>query len=243
MKNLILILVLLFSGSLIAQQSEVVYESIVITPLKSSENYLIEGVKKHNQKFHSDGEVSASLYSVLIGKDSGKYVWLNGPMTMADYDIMPDSAHMEDWQKNIRNYITNEIVNVAKLNRDASYSPPSWGTSKYILWRTFKIKQDIDSYQKVLETVTKMGEVLNAINAPNPRRVYENVFRSEEREDIVLVYPFKTFTRFSNSNGLPEEFQAEYDRINGTGAFRVDVVDVLSKHTNGWHDTVLMLIE
>ena len=50
MKNLILFL--LFSGSLIAQQSEVVYENIIITPLKSSENLLIQGIKKHNQKYH-----------------------------------------------------------------------------------------------------------------------------------------------------------------------------------------------
>ena len=46
MKNLILFL--LFSGSVIAQQNEVVYENIIITPLKSSENLLIQGVKKHN---------------------------------------------------------------------------------------------------------------------------------------------------------------------------------------------------
>ena len=50
MKNLILFL--LFSGSVIAQQSEVVYENIIITPLKSSENLLIQGVKKHNEKYH-----------------------------------------------------------------------------------------------------------------------------------------------------------------------------------------------
>lgn len=241
MKNLILFL--LFSGSLFAQQSEVVYENIIITPLKSSENLLIQGIKKHNQKYHSKGETTASLYSVLVGKHSGKYVWLNGPMKMADYDNMPDTAHMEDWQKNIRNHATDESVKIAKLNWDASYSPPSWGSPKYLLWRTFKIKQDNDSYQKVLETITKIGKVLSAINAPHPRRVYESVFRSEDREDITLVYPFKTFTRFSESNGLPEGFQVEYDRINGPGAFRKDVGDVLSLHTNGWHDEVLMLVE
>ena len=142
MKNLILFL--LFSGSVIAQQSEVVYENIIITPLKSSENLLIQGVKKHNEKYHSTGETTASLYSVLVGKHSGKYIWLNGPMKMADYDDMPDTAHMEDWQKNIRNHATDESVKIAKLNWDASYSPPSWGSPKYLLWRTFKIKQDND---------------------------------------------------------------------------------------------------
>lgn len=238
-----LIVLLLFSTSLMAQQKEVVYENIFLTPLKSNENLLIEGVKKHNQKYHSKGKTTASLYSVLVGEHSGQYVWLNGPMTLADYDKMPDAAHMEDWQKNIRNHVTNESVKMAKLNWEASYSPPSWESPKYLLWRTFKIKQDLDSYEKVLATVTKIGQALKQMNAPNPRRVYESVFRSEDRDDISLVYPFKTFTRFSNTNGLPEGFQTEYDKMNGPGAFRKDVGDVLSKHTNGWHDEVLILVE
>ena len=237
-----LIFLFLFTTSLIAQNSEVVYENIFLDPLKSSENILVEGVKKHNQKFHNTGETRASLYSVLIGQHSGQYVWLNGPMKMSDYDNMPKEDHMIDWQKNIRNHVTNETVKMAKLNWEASYSPPKWGSPKYLLWRTFNIKHDMDSYEKVLDAVTKIGITLNKMNAPNPRRVYESVFRSEKRDDITLVYPFKTFTRFSKSNGLPPEFQAEYDKMNGAGAFRKDVGDVLSKHTNGWHDEVLMLV-
>jgi len=81
------------------------------------------------------------------------------------------------------------------------------------------------------------------MNAPNPRRVYESVFRSENRDDITLVYPFKTFTRFNGSNGLPPGFQVEYDKMHGPGAFRKEVGDVLSKYTNGWHDEVLILVE
>lgn len=238
-----LLFILLISTSIFAQQKEVVYENILLNPIKSNESLLIEGVKKHKQKFHSKGESNVSLYYVIVGKHSGQYFLLNGPMKMSDYDNMPSSSDMEDYQKNIRNNITNETVKLAKLNWEASYSPPSWGNPKYLLWRTFKIKQDLDSYGKVLEAVTKIGKVLTEINAPNPRRVYESVFRSEDLDDITLVYPFKTFTRFSNSNGLPKEFQSEYDKINGPGAFRKDVGDVLSKYTNGWHDEVLMLVD
>lgn len=235
---------LLFVTSMtFAQQTEVVYENIFLSPIKSKENLLVEGVLRHNQKYHSNGETVASLYSVLIGQHSGQYVWLNGPMKMKDYDTMPNDEHMEDWQKNIRNNVTHESVKMAKLNWEATYSPPKWGSPKYLLWRTFKVKQDLDSYQRVLEAVTKIGKALKQMNAPNPRRVYESVFRSENRDDITLVYPFKSFSRFSDSNGLPKDFQAKYDNMNGSGAFRKDVGDVLSKYTNGWHDEVLMLVE
>ena len=40
---------ILFSSSLLAQKSEVIYENIFLTPVKASENLLVEGVKKHNQ--------------------------------------------------------------------------------------------------------------------------------------------------------------------------------------------------
>ena len=127
-----IILAVFCTSLLFAQNKEVVYETIFLSPEKSSENLLVEGVKKHNQKFHSKGETTASLYSVLVGAHSGQYVWLNGPMEMSDYDAMPDQAHMEDWQKNIRNYATSETVKLAKLNWEASYSPPSWGNPKYL---------------------------------------------------------------------------------------------------------------
>ena len=238
-----LFLLLIFPITIFAQRGDVVYENIFLDPVKEKENLLIEGVKNHNKKFHSKGEARASLYYALIGQHSGQYVWLNGPMNFSDIGNMPGPEHMEDWQRNVRNFVSSEKVKMAKLNWDASYTPPSWGSPKYLLWRTFKIKQDIDSYSEVLEAVTKIGKTLIKMNAPNPRRVYESVFRSENRDDIVLVYPFKSFERFKNSNGLPANFQKEYDKLNGPGSFRKDVGDVLSKHTKGWHDEVLMLIE
>ena len=238
-----LLLLLIFPLTIFAQSGDVVYENIFLDPVKEKENLLIEGVKNHNKKFHSKGEARASLYYALIGQHSGQYVWLNGPMNFSDIGNMPGSDHMEDWQRNVRNFVSSEKVKMAKLNWDASYTPPSWGSPKYLLWRTFKIKQDIDSYGEVLEAVTKIGKTLTKMNAPNPRRVYESVFRSENRDDIVLVYPFKSFERFKNSNGLPANFQKEYDKLNGPGSFRKDVGDVLSKYTKGWHDEVLMLIE
>jgi len=84
--------------------------------------------------------------------------------------------------------------------------------------------------------------VLNQINAPNPRRVYQSVFNDENGENITLVYPFKSFTRFNQDNGLPANFQQEYEKINGLGSFRRDIWDVLSEYSEGQSDEVLQLI-
>ena len=50
-----ILFIIFISTSIFAQQKEVVYENIFLSPLKSNENLLVEGVKKHNQKFHSKG--------------------------------------------------------------------------------------------------------------------------------------------------------------------------------------------
>ena len=149
---------------------------------------------------------------------------------------------MADWQKNVRNNVSSESVVLGKLNWDASYTPPSWGNPKYLLHRTIKIGRKYGSYGKVLEAVTKIGKVLNQINAPNPRRVYQSVFNDENGENITLVYPFKSFTRFNQDNGLPANFQQEYEKINGLGSFRRDIWDVLSEYSEGQSDEVLQLI-
>jgi len=242
MKKIILGILTMCVLPIFAQNQEVVYESIYLIPEKAKELKLVEGVKKHNEKFHSEGKTTASLYSVLIGRRSGQYVWLNGPMGLSDYDAMPNEVHMADWQKNVRNNVSSESVVLGKLNWDASYTPPSWGNPKYLLHRTIKIGRKYGSYGKVLEAVTKIGKVLNQINAPNPRRVYQSVFNDENGENITLVYPFKSFTRFNQDNGLPANFQQEYEKINGLGSFRRDIWDVLSEYSEGQSDEVLQLI-
>ena len=94
---------------------------------------------------------------------------------------------------------------------------------------------------KVLEAITRIKEVLVATNASIVRRVYVSPFRSENGEDISLVYPFKSFTRFEKSNELPENFAASYEEINGMGSWRRDVAEVLETYTNGRYDEIRIL--
>ena len=81
------------------------------------------------------------------------------------------------------------------------------------------------------------------MNAEHPRRVYTQLFRSENGEDISLVYPFKSYERFENSNGLPPNFSAEYDKMNGNGSFRSDVGDIIQMYSDGWYDEVRVLMK
>ena len=84
---------------------------------------------------------------------------------------------------------------------------------------------------------------MNQIKAPNPRRVYESIIANENGENITLVYPFKSFTRFNNGNGLPSNFQSVYEKINGIGSYRRVVWDVISEFSDGFSDEVLQLVK
>ena len=79
-------------------------------------------------------------------------------------------------KKNVRNNVSSESVVLGKLNWDASYTPPSWGNPKYLLHRTIKIGRKYGSYGKVLEAVTKIGKVLNQINAPKSEKSIPKCF-------------------------------------------------------------------
>jgi len=215
----------------------------MLTPDKKSELKLIDGVKAHNAKYHTNKKATASLYFVLTGPNSGKYAWINGPMNYSDMDWWPGIAHQEDWQINVRNYITDETIQYVQLNWNASHTPPNWGSPDKLLIRTFKVKNKTDSRQKLMQAITKIKEALVKMDAPNPRRVYFNVFRSENGEDISLVYPFKSYKRFKNSNGLPPNFFTEYDKINGDGSFKTDVGDVIQMYSDGWYDEVRVLVK
>jgi hypothetical protein len=48
------------------------------------------------------------------------------------------------------------------------------------------------------------------------------------------VYPFSSWEEFNdNDRGFPKNFQRRHEIIHGKGSWRTEVVNVLSKHTNG----------
>ena len=236
------IFIFLVAGFLSAQEA-VIYQNTYLTPDRKSEQKLVQGVKMHNAQFHNGPKAKAALYYIISGPKSGKYAWIDGPMNYSEMDGWPDKNHSADWQKNISNYVTNEESSFAKLNWDASYSPKTWENSGYLLIRYFKVKHMANSRQKLMEAITKIKETLVKMNAEHPRRVYTQLFRSENGEDISLVYPFKSYERFENSNGLPPNFSAEYDKMNGNGSFRSDVGDIIQMYSDGWYDEVRVLMK
>ena len=97
--------------------------------------------------------------------------------------------------------------------------------------------------EAVEEAVTKIARALRRTRSNIARRVYRDAF-PDGREEIMLVYPFSSWTEFEgNVRGLPEGFQNSYEKIHGNGSFRKEVIDVLSTHSDGVTQEIMTMVK
>jgi hypothetical protein len=83
---------------------------------------------------------------------------------------------------------------------------------------------------------------LKKTNAKIARRVYRDGF-TNGNPVMMLVYPFSSWEEFNdNVRGLPKIFQRSYEKNHGKGSWRTEVVNVLSKHTNGTIHEVMTMV-
>ena len=91
------------------------------------------------------------------------------------------------------------------------------------------------------EAVGSITKVLKKTNAKFARRVYTSAFR--DKYELMLVYPFSSWTTFENGQGLTEDFWNSYEKINGKGSQKKLVGDVLEKHTHGITNEVMTMVK
>jgi hypothetical protein len=105
------------------------------------------------------------------------------------------------------------------------------------------IKNGPKHVEAVEEAVTKIAKALRRTRSNIARRVYRDAF-PDGHEEIMLVYPFSSWTEFEGGvRGLPEGFQDSYEKIYGKGSFRKEVSDVLSAHTDGITHEVMTMVK
>ena len=85
---------------------EPLWESIMLVPDNTKLKILGENMRKHNMKYHNAGAFKTTLYNISTGPNSGKIVWMMGPLQYSDLDTRPAAGgHDEDWRDNIMPYV------------------------------------------------------------------------------------------------------------------------------------------
>lgn len=106
----LLLFALLLPIMMMAQEEKESYsmwETIYLTPNTANLKALGLAMANHNKTYHKDGPHRASVYNVSTGPNTGKMVWLMGPLTYADLDTRPsEGGHDEDWRDKVMPNIT-----------------------------------------------------------------------------------------------------------------------------------------
>ena len=158
-------------------------------------------------------------------------------------DASISADHTKDWEVNVERYARSHNYQYSTRDEDLTYNPDNEVVGTSILQRVFDVKNKSKDMEAVVGAIKSIKETLVKLDADIARRVYRNQFRSADRKDISLVYPFESWTRFENSNGLPPNFATAYDKINGKGSWQKNVVKVLDNHTDGWYDEIRVMIK
>ena len=244
LKRIIGIVIPLLTCATLVAQDYVMFQTSVLK-LRAGQNHsLQQGVKKHNDKYHS-GEDSpkAYLWYINTGPNSGNYSWATGPIKFSDMDQSLPDGHVRDWERNVSPYADETEIVYMMRDEEMTYNPKNETVGENILMKRIPIKNGQEHVEAVEEAVQKIARALRRTRSNIARRVYRKAF-PDGHQEIMLIYPFSSWSEFEGGvRGLPEGFQDSYEKIYGKGNFRKEVMDVLSTHSDGITQEIMTMVK
>ena len=211
-----LVVLLLISTSLTMNAQDdskdyVMFESIMLTPDNAKLKVLGENMRTHNTKYHKEGPHKAVVYTITTGPNTGKIVWMMGPLMFKHLDSRPaEGGHDEDWRDNVMPYIKK--INTGeywKMDQKVSnMSMMDGDNSKYpiIYVRYGEVdenhKYSLDSFFEMVSKTVK------AMDGVNPWGLYDNQFaQGNLGRHIASVSFYKNWTEFDDDPIFMDSFE------------------------------------
>ena len=237
---LTLVFITLISVRLSAQDDYVMFLSIALDPIPGKSVELVKGVQEHNAAYHTEGESKAYLWAIVTGPRSGQYAWAQGPMKYAKMDEGLSDAHNADWaSKVMANCRNNEQIRMFRRLDDHSYNPANEVVGTNVLARIF---YNVNDRGTLLEGMMKIKETLAAKKRDYARRVYVSDFQGQEREDVMLIYPFEKWSGMETRRGLESDFGKVFDEVHGAGSWEKTTAK-LAESSDGWYDEIRVMVK
>ncbi|MGI9549990.1 MAG: hypothetical protein ACR2MT_02225 [Aurantibacter sp.] len=204
-----------------AQESPII-ENVMLTvnPEKIAE--FEAGIAAHNKKFHAEGPYGARVYSVLNGKNAGKYMLIMGPFTWSVIDDRPSSQeHTDDNNKNVSRYITSEVeVNYMKMHPELSNFSRDFEINKVSVFMIdLKRFKNQDFMDKVINKVVKVYK------EKMPDQLY-GVYTNEMNNMDGMDFGWVEFFDNSSWLGKEDKFPQYFEEVHGAGSFASFLADV-----------------
>ncbi|MEO2185956.1 MAG: hypothetical protein ABGX30_05215 [bacterium] len=245
-KRIVWIIVPLMVCATLVAQDYVMFQTSILKLRDGQNHSLQQGVKKHNDKYHNGKDSpKAYLWYINTGPNSGNYSWAVGPTKFSDMDQSLPDDHVKDWERNVSPYADETNIVYMIRDEELTYNPENETVGENILMKQFHIKDGVGHLEAVKEAVGSITKVLRENKAKIARRVYINKFPNEGQADLMLVYPFKSWSRFDQTLGLglPDGFRADYEKKYGKGSFEKNVGKVLEEHTYVRTNEVMTMVK
>lgn len=215
MKHFIFVLLLSPLGLLAQENEYLIFENNMITPAPGRVLQFEALVGAHNKKYHAEGAYQVRVYSIVTGKNSGKYIWSMGPTKWSALDMRPDDpTHNADWTGNVvPNLMAEQNTTYWRFQADKSRFPKDFNVKRLMIW---EVNISEDGYDKVMAIMDKVHKVYVDKFPMDSYGVYTNeVSSTSDGNDMAIVWFFDKWSWMSEDSG----FDKKYDEVHGAGSF------------------------
>ena len=236
----------LLTITVLFSQDYVMFQTSILELRDGQVSKLIEGVKKHNDKYHNGKDrPKAYLWYINSGQYSGSFSWATGPIKFSHLDDALPADHIKDWERNVSPYADEKDIIYMIRNEELTYNPENETVGENILMKRFYVTNGPGRLNAVMEAVGSITKVLEKTNANIARRVYVNRFPNDGEFDVMLVYPFKSWKSFEGGPmlGLPAGFSNDYEKVYGKGSWQKNIANVLSENTYKRTNEVMTMVK
>tara|TARA_Y100000768_G_C23914585_1_gene651718 strand:- start:256 stop:1041 length:786 start_codon:yes stop_codon:yes gene_type:complete len=179
------------------------YEAVTMNPLPGKETDLIEKLKEYNSLYHNKAEdTSAFLRYISSGNDSGKYMWIEGPM---DFKYVNERNNLEGrsnyWRKNILPLIVDSKTNFYRHGLPLSVFSKKEITPQAYRVVGFKLFNDNGyEWEKVNNIMYKFKLAEDAVETGYSKHIFYPYEKVPGDSDFYVVFPMKSLAEEDNSD-------------------------------------------
>ena len=203
---------------------EPMWETILLTPDNTKLKTLGENMRNHNQKYHSEGAHKATVYTITTGPNTGKMVWMMGPLKFSHLDSRPaEGGHDEDWRDNIMPYL-KKISHGEYWQGDSKLSNTAMmteGPGQYPIVFVRYWKVELGHGHNINHLLGMVSKTVKAMEGDNPWGVYYNLFRQGDMGRHIATVGFsKNWAEYDEDPIFKKTFLATHGDNSWDGFVR-----------------------
>lgn len=158
-----------------AQQEDVIYEAVLLTPDITQLDAFQDAMAEHNQTFHNEqGPYHSNVWAISTGPNAGKMIWTMGPFSSyAQLDDRPSGDHDDHWQNVVLPTVKSvETAEFWKLDQELSNMVE--GDYSVAFVRTHKVN---NKYGFLFpDAIEKLSNAIKGLDGNPAWMVYDNEF-------------------------------------------------------------------